>query len=292
MPTFRNPHQYRVIVSAQNNPYMAWQCKLFHFSCVTRLHRNPIFFVHESGAEALHTGFEEILRAGGLVHRVPSYELSGAGDPYLPRNTPGTLLHAAAACDANNEFFLLCDPDLIFLRAPTLPETISGDYCSYINFDHDFVEKAQRVLGLARESIDEQKEELRCGTPYVIPFADARRLALSWLEAIDAFPARRWEDVMYAFGLAAVKLELKVTLTHFTESNYWPDAVPQADVIHYCYGDDRWSKRHYYTDDQARGVWEPKVEVTRKTILGEILSQIMSAKGFYLNVPSETDSAS
>jgi len=53
--------------------------------------------------------------------------------------------------------------------------------------------------------IEAQKGELRCGVPYVIPVSDAGRLAELWLEAIDAFPPRRWEDNMYAFGLAVAK---------------------------------------------------------------------------------------
>jgi hypothetical protein len=129
--------------------------------------------------------------------------------------------------------------------------------------------------------IDEQKEALRCGVPYVIPVAQARPLAQKWIEALDAFPARKWEDVMYAFGLAAVRLGLKVTSTRMAQSNYWPEAIPQADVIHYCYGDETWSKRHYFREDQARSIWQPRVEAEAETILGEILSQIRAAEKFY-----------
>jgi len=281
MTNVLNPNRYRVIVSAENNPYLAWQCKLFHFSCVSRLGQTPVFVVHESAARDLQAGFEEIAKAGGLVRRAPSYELNAQGEAYLPRNTPGTLMQAAEDYGTQSEFFLLCDPDIIFLRPPVLPETLSGDYCSYMNFDHDFVETARRALGLEREPIDAQKESLRCGTPYVVPTTNAAHLAAKWIEAIEAFPSRRWEDVMYAFGLAAIKLNLKVTLTRFAENNYWPDAIPQADAIHYCYGDENWSKRQYYTEAEARSVWEPKVKAPPETILGELLSQIREARDFY-----------
>lgn len=167
-----DPDRYHVVVSAENSPYMAWQCKLFHFSCVSRLHRTPVL-------------------------------------------------------------------------------------------------------------IDEQKEDLRCGTPYVIPAGSAPLLAETWLAAVDAFEPRRREDVMYAFGLAAVKLGLGVTLTRFVETNYWSDAAPTADAIHYCYGDETWSKRQYFTEEQARGVWEPRATAPRGTVLGEILSQIQEARDFY-----------
>jgi hypothetical protein len=281
MTNVRNPNRYRVIVSAENNPYLAWQCRLFHFSCVSRLSQTPVFFVHESAAKDLHPGFEEIAKAGGLVHRAPSYELNSQGEAYLPRNTPGTLAHAAEVYGTQSEFFLLCDPDIIFLRPPQLPETLSGDYCSYMNFDHDFVESARHVMGLESVSIDAQKENLRCGTPYVVPTSNASQLASTWLKAIEAFPSRRWEDVMYAFGLAAVKLDLKVTQTRFAETNYWADAIPQADAIHYCYGDEIWSKRLYYTEAEADRVWEPVVKASPETILGELLSQIREARDFY-----------
>jgi hypothetical protein len=273
-------NKHLIIVSAENNPYMAWQCKLFHFSCTSRLKNAPVFIVHETGAE-LHQDFQEIMKTGGRVQRAPSYKLTARGDLYPPRNTPGTLLHAAEIHGPECDSLVLCDPDMIFVRPPEFPTTLSGDYCSYMNYELDCVEVARASLGISRGLIDEQKEALRCGVPYAIPTSDARPLAEAWIEAIDAFPARKWEDVMYAFGLAAVKLGLKVWLTRMAESNYWPDANARADVVHYCYGDETWSKRHYFTPDQAQNVWQPRVEAPANTILGEILSQIREAEKFY-----------
>jgi hypothetical protein len=270
-----------IIVSAENNPYMAWQSKLFHFSCTSRLKQTPVIIVHETGVEDLHQGFQEIMKMGGRVHRAPSYKLTAQNDLYPPRNTPGTLLHAAEMYGSECDSMVLCDPDMIFVRPPEFPATLSGDYCSYMDYELDCVEVARAALGISRELIDEQKESLRCGVPYAIPMGDARPLAEAWIEAIDAFPARKWEDVMYAFGLAAVKLGLKVWLTRMAESNYWPDANVGADVVHYCYGDETWSKRHYFRQDQAQNVWQPRVEAPANTILGEILSQIREAEKFY-----------
>ena len=45
---------------------------------------------------------------------VPSYVI----DDRLPRNTAGTLLHAAEMC-ADDDFIVLCDPDLLFVRKVT-----------------------------------------------------------------------------------------------------------------------------------------------------------------------------
>lgn len=273
-------NKYKIVVSAENNPYMAWQCKLFHFSCLSRLQQTPLIIVHETGAE-LHQDFQEIMKVGGHVLSAPSYKLAAQGDIYQPRNTPGTLLHATERCASECDFVVLCDPDMIFVRPPRFPAALSGDYCSYMNYDLDGVEAAREALSIPRAGVDEQKEALRCGVPYVIPVREARSLAELWIEAIDAFPSRKWEDVMYAFGLAAVKIGLKVTLTRMAESNYWPDEILKADVVHYCYGDERWSKRHYFREDQASNVWQPRVEAPAGTILGEILSQLRAAEKFY-----------
>jgi hypothetical protein len=273
--------KHTIVVSAENNPYMAWQSKLFHFSCASRLQQTPLIIVHETDAQKLHTDFQEIMKVGGQVRRAPSYRWTTQGDQYAPRNTPGTLLHAAELCGESAAFIVLCDPDLLFVRLIEFPETLTGDFCSYIKYDLDCVEAARRTLDISREKLDEEQESLRCGVPYVIPVGVARRLAESWMEAIDAFPGRRWEDVMHAFGLAVVKLDLKVKLTHLAASNYWPDAILKTDAVHYCYGDERWSKRHYFSEEQARNVWHPDVESAPGTVLGEILSQVREAQMFY-----------
>lgn len=273
--------EHRIVVSAENNPYIAWQTKLFHFSCLSRLQQAPLIIVHELGLRELHPDFEEIARAGGCVRRAPSYRLTGKGYQYPPKNSAGTLLHAAELCSSQEEFIVLCDPDMIFVRRPEFPRALSGDYYSYINYEHDFVEKAIDAIGISSSALDLQKEELRCGVPHVIPLTQARQFAEMWLQAIDLFPPHNWENSMYAFGLVAVKLGLRVGLTRLMESNYWPNIPPTATMIHYCYGDETWSKRHYFTEEQAPSVWEAQVEAPRETILGEILSQIQEARNFY-----------
>jgi hypothetical protein len=278
-------NQHLIVVSAENNPYMAWQSKLFHFSCLSRLKQSPVIVVHETGASALHRDFQDIMKVGGSVLRAKSYKLSSKGDVYPPRNTPGTLFCATEEFGNRYEFITLCDPDMIFARALKFPERLTGDFCSYINFDRDFVEAVRSALGISRVSVDEQKESLRCGVPYVIPVSAARSLAESWLQAIDAFSTRKWEDVMYAFGLAALQLNLKVELTRMAQSNYCPDAILKTDVVHYCYGDARWSKRHYFREEQAQNVWQPLAEAPAGTVLREILSQIREAQKFYAGVP-------
>jgi hypothetical protein len=269
-----------IVVSAENNPYMAWQCKLFHFSCVSRLKQAPVIIVHETSSE-LHVDFQEISRAGGHVRAAPSYKLTAGGDPYPPRNTPGTLLHFAPMCENEGDLIVLCDPDMIFVRQPEFPFALSGDFCSYMNYDLECVDSAREALGIAREAISEQEEALRCGVPYSIPARYARPMGEEWIKAIDAFPLLKWENVMYAFGLAAVRLGMTVESTRMTQSNYWPHAIVNADIVHYCYGDERWSKREFFSEEAAPTVWQSPREAPASTVLHEIFSQIREAEAFY-----------
>jgi hypothetical protein len=271
---------YRIVVSAENNPYLAWQAKLFHFSCVSRLNHSPIVIVHEYGSK-WRRDFRELADAGAIVSRVPSYCITSNGEDYPPRNTAGTLLHAAQLCSAKDEFIVLCDPDMIFMRRPSFSRNLSGEYYACLNYDRKPVRRAAKKIGVGLEMLDRQKEELCCGVPYVIPVAAAKPLADAWLQAIDAFSPRRWEDQMHAFGLAVVKVGLTLTLTHMMNLNYWPDAMVDRDVIHYGYGDKTWNKRSYFTTRQARKVWSPAAVAQQGTILAELLAQIREARNFY-----------
>jgi hypothetical protein len=276
----RLARRYRIVVSAENSPYLAWQAKLFHFSCVSRLNRSPIVIVHDRGSKWRHD-FRELSDAGAIVSRAPSYRITSNGDDYPPRNTAGTLLRAAHLCSAKDEFIVLCDPDMIFVRQPDFSRNLSGEYYGYLNYDRKPVRRAARKIGIRLETLDRQKEELCCGVPYVIPVAAAKQLADAWLQAIDAFSPRHWDDQMHAFGLAVVKLGLRVTLTHVMNHNHWPDAMLDRDVIHYCYGDRTWNKRSFSTTRQARKVWSPAAATQQGTILAELFSQITEATDFY-----------
>ena len=113
--------RYRIVVSAENTPYLAWQAKLFHFSCVSRLSRSPIVVVHDCGSK-WHRDFQELAEAGAIVSRAPSYRMTSNGDDYLCRNHAGTLLHAAELCSAKDEFIVFCDPDMILYTNLIFPE--------------------------------------------------------------------------------------------------------------------------------------------------------------------------
>jgi len=270
--------KHRIVVSAENNGYIGWQCKLFYYSCVTRTSFQPLFIVHAMGSEWC-PDFQDLVKAGALVRSAPSYIFTPY-DSYPPKNTAGTLLHAAEYCDPD-DLIVLCDPDMIFVREPAFLDCLSGDFYSYMNYDHPAAHTAAERLSIPWEAIAERGDSLCCGVPYVIPVRYARDLAHAWLAAVDAFPPRHWTDVMYAFGMACVRLGLPITLTRVVQQNQTPETRLTAEMIHYCLGTDLWDKRHFFLEEEVPAVWHPTMHAERDTILGEILTQIEEAREFF-----------
>lgn len=290
--------KHRIVVSAENNPYMAWQCKLFFFSCVSRLNQQPIMIVHDSGMPWC-PGFYDLVKAGCSVYPAPNYRTAACGDDLPGRNCPGSVIKAAEICDGRDEFVVICDPDMIFVRETEVLDCPSAEFSSFMDYDRDLVQEARLRFGIQRDELDAKKEKLAVAVPYVIPTALASEFGRTWLQAIDVFPSREWENdqqrkrppgspvyerrhvVMYAFGLTVVKLGLDIEVTHLVDHNYWPDEPVRAPIIHYAYGDERWNKRSYFTEEQASAVWDPQVKAEQGTIFSEVLSQLKQAGDFY-----------
>jgi hypothetical protein len=276
-----NNSQFHIVVSAENCAYMAWQCKLFHFSCVTRLKICPVFVVHEL-EEEWHPYFSEIVAAGGIVRWARSYRKTKDGNDYSPRNTAGSLREAAAIGYGRNDFIVLCDPDMIFVKDFAFPSKLASEQCYQLDFDLPVVKEAASQLGIDADILSSREAEIAGSVPHVFPLTYAEEFALMWLEAIDAFPAGEWQTSMYAFGLSLLRLGLKVKHTHFVALNdeQYLD-VGSARIIHYAYGDKDWNKRNYWTNSNVHTVWKPKIQVPRTIILGEVISQIREASDFY-----------
>lgn len=290
--------KHRIVVSAENNPYMAWQCKLFYFSCVTRLNQQPTIIVHETGTPWC-SGFYDLVKAGCAVQTAPNYRTAANGDDLPGRNHPGSLIKAAEICGGRDEFIALCDPDLIFVQATDFLDCLSAEFSSFMDYDRELVQEARLRFGIQRQELDAKKEKLGVAVPYVVPTTLASEFGRTWLQAIDVFPSRDWENaqtlirppgspvyerrhvVMYAFGLAVVKLGLEIEVTHLVDHNYWPDEPVRASIIHYAYGDERWDKRRYSTAEQGRTVWDPQAQVAEGTIISEVFSQLRQAGEFY-----------
>jgi hypothetical protein len=179
-----------IVVSAENNPYLAWQCKLFHFSCLTRVKQTPLFVVHERERDWL-PDFKDIVNRGGKVRSAPTYR-SAAAPNYSPRNTAGTLLQAAMIGYHRDDFIVLFDPDMIFLRKPTFLKRLAAEHYSFLDLRPE-VRDAAAKLGINSQVLNRRRKEISCGVPYVVPVAAARELAEAWLEAIDSF--HRWRLV-------------------------------------------------------------------------------------------------
>jgi len=275
--------RYQIVASAENTPYMGWQCKLFYFSCVTRLNHQPIIIVHDSGRD-WHPDFHDLAKAGCAIYPAPSYRVNADGYDYACRNQAGSLIHAADLLAGKASFIVLCDTDMIFATEPQFPDALSGDFCSYMDFNKEYVSEPKRKLGIERELSDAEKEALRCGVPYVIPIKDAPQIGRTWLEAMDLFESHNWGNIMYAFGLAVTKLGLNINLTHLVDHNYWPDEKLNRAMIHYCHENERWNKREYWTTEGAKDVWNSSGGAPRETIHGELLAQIREARDFYRDV--------
>jgi hypothetical protein len=52
-------------------------------------------------------------------------------------------------------------------------------------------------------------------------------------------------------------------------------------VVHYCYGDERWSKRQFWTEQGVPQVWEARARAKRGSVLAEVLGQLREARRFY-----------
>jgi hypothetical protein len=260
---------------------MAWQAKLAHYSCLTRLRQAPLVVVHEGDGEAREV-FLEIERAGGDVLTAPSYRVTASGSDYAPRNTAGTLLEAARVVSSSVEYLVLCDADVVFIRPLPVRGSMAAAACGYMDYAEPPVRAAMRRLGIApRTLLARHGGSLRCGIPYIIPRGFATSLALAWLEAIDAFPRPRWEDVMYAFGLAVVMLKVPLRRLSLANTNYYADAPVRAPVVHYCYDNALWSKRRFASRRTVQRVWSPPEGAVPGSILATILGQLSAARRFY-----------
>jgi hypothetical protein len=281
------PARVRVVISAEANLYLAWQCKLAHYSCLSRLGHAPLVVVHQWADTSL-ADLDDITRTGGVVFRAPSYRRNAQGREYKARNSPGTLLEAAGAA-GDAETLVLCDADVVFTRRTRFGRGLSAAWVGYLNHQEPEVQVAMRRLGMAPADLAPWGSSLNCGIPYVIPRAQAEPLARAWLEALDAFETWRWEDLMHAFGLAVVMLGLPLRCRPLADTNYYPDAPVRAPVVHYCYGDERWSKRQFWTEGGAPQVWEARGRARRGSVLAEVLGQLREARRFYARVRPADD---
>jgi len=199
---------------------------------------------------------------------------------YKPRNTAGTLFHAAQVLAKECDYLMLCDPDMIFRRRPLLKNVLSGSFYSYMDYGNELVKTAARRCNVAQSDLI-NRDGLRCGVPYTIPINKAKQVARTWLYAMDQFDQGMWESIMYAFGIAVAKLGMEIRLNGFVGREYRMKAVADGPMIHYCYSYDAWDKRDYMTERSAKHVWDSSGSSIKGTIMDEISQQLCEAKNFY-----------
>jgi hypothetical protein len=116
--------------------------------------------------------------------------------------------------------------------------------------------------------------------PYLIPVQYIKRLAARWIEVLDTFEELQWVDIMYAFGMAVVRENLDVNVTHMMCDNY-RSTRPLRSFVHYCHGDAVWSKRTFKHSSPLDLPLEALSLGMPGTVLGEIMTQMRQAKHYF-----------
>jgi hypothetical protein len=270
--------RFELVVSAEDNPYMAWQALVFHFSCLTYLGRAPIIVVHGDDSQ-LHPLYARLGQRGGRIQRAPTYSDVG-GPEYPPRNTPASLKHVQLAREV--EFIVLCDPDLVLLRPWPFedlildPDEISLDSVAYLFPDDETRTRLEPTY--AAEGVDLAQMDLNPfpgGVPHFIPIGLKDSLSAEWLRLIDEFLRNYPADSacnlaslasMWGLDLAIRRLCLRPVITRYTITNFTGrQPLPRspgsdAALLHYCYGDDVFSKHDYVEDTQISDLWRVRAE--------------------------------
>jgi hypothetical protein len=282
---------YEIVVSAENNAYLLWQCLLFHVACVEVQGARPCFVIH--GDQPLLPGFEELRRIGARVIAAPNYR-SGARLEYPPRNTPGTLVEV----EHDREWTLLCDPDLLIVRA--LPSSakqlchdrrVSWDSCSYMvvaDDIRDWLVAACRRRGVSPARV--HGHLVGGGVPHFIHRDVKPDFARRWLEATDTLidvgvetDNMRWVASMWGFAIAMWELDLPPALTTLAQTSYLGSRTERstlgASVLHYTYGDELFDKRAYASDQAAPEVW--KTAAAGTSLSAWLVAQIALARAWY-----------
>ena len=219
-----SPPRVRWIVSIEDTPYHTWQALLFAHSAWTRCGVRPSVVIHDQ-VNASFGGAADILNDVVDILRVQSYRGKVCGLDYPPRNFPGTLLEAAHRWALEDDWFVLFDPDMLF------------------------VQKVEFVPRWSADRVGYGPAGARVGVPYVIQASRAEELAWEWLRVLDSAKTWTWEMVMWAYVVAMRRLGIGYAETQWADSNFKPLAVSTAPMIHYCYGDEkRWTKRAFQYD--------------------------------------------
>jgi ribosomal protein L16 Arg81 hydroxylase len=270
-----------LVISSENRHYLAWQTQLCCFSAMARLGVRPIVVVH-GGEGGLLPEFGDLERRGCQVLRAPSFGATPKGTICLPRNAIGTLSVVASTGVLRAEHLLLCETDMLFVRPKTSQCVLSGEFYPYVDYGDSQVVSVLDQLGM-HSAIDVLNGSSQVGVPYVVPTEMAGRLARRWMDVFDRFESPRWIDPMPAFGIAAALEGLAIEVTRQMITNYDQDACVAAEtLIHYCYGDARWNKRHYVrAGTPLLDTRVDEISCVAGSVLAHIIEQIGEARRYF-----------
>lgn len=247
---------YQIVVSADNKQYIGWQAQLFVSSCLSRAGGElPTIVVHKHHPTApLRPEFVQLRELGCPLVEAPFYVthplVEFPGHPlghFLPRNEIGSLETIANWNGFEKEHVFFCETDMLFVRRPEFPSgaEIAAAHYSYLDYTTPRVAAAAKAFGVD-VSPATLNELMPIGVPYLLSVHLLKKLAERWMAALDLFQELEWIDIMYAFGIALAAEHIQPTITRYMVDNKNQDAaLGDASLIHYCYGDDRWSKRQF-----------------------------------------------
>lgn len=269
---------FEIVVSSENSQYMAWQTQLFCYSAVARMQKRPIVIVHKT-SEPLREEFLMLIDLGFRVVEGPSFRTHPLGE-YPPRNEVGSLLQVRAIDSLSADYILFCEPDMLFVERFDYHGLLAGEHYEYLDYAAARVCTTARRFGVS-QTVQQLNQSYKIGVPYLIPVRLVDLISSRWLEVLDAFNEIQWIDIMYAFGIALALENLQAETTHNMSVNYRASEPLSGRLIHYCYGDQAWNKRHYlkHSPFQRR---TKSFENQSKTVLEEIAAQIGEAKRFFL----------
>jgi hypothetical protein len=213
------------------------------------------------------------------VIEAPSHARLPNGWRYLPRNTIGSLL--AAGHVVEDEYILLCDPDMVFTGQLAYPRTFAAEFYDYIKYSDPVATQLLQKTCLTA-SINDLDKEYRIGVPYLIYTRDCMRVARRWQAVMDLYEAPKWVELMYAYGIALKLENIGMTTTHIMVSNYNQGQVCERPLIHYCYGDSTWNKRMFIKEGHSpvQQQWNLGA-IPKGTVLYELLRQVQEAQAFF-----------
>lgn len=289
---------FDIIVSAENNAYMAWQSMLFHYSCVEHMGFAPLIMVH-GGLEPLGEGFARIAATGGRIQRTDNYRYA------LPREYPGrNKSYSLARADTDAQFVMLCDPDMMFVK-PLPFERITADFGrDDLSFDHaDYLipERHRPVLEpvCMAAGVDVARVldiPVYGGVPHIVHHRRRQRLAREWREMNELYleealrfhrrmKSEVWISEMWGLVLACHRIGMTPRFIEFVVNNGGNPKLDRSSpegpaMIHYCYRHESFDKMLYRSRADAGTVWRAAL-APADTVNGEITAQLRAAAAYY-----------